>query len=519
MDFSRHIKQRDTSAVSTARPRHILFASAEVAPYSKTGGLGDVAQSLPRALALRGHHVYVLTPLYRQLDADAMRLARRLRPLVVPRKGKNQGKVEAAIWEGRTEAGVRMFFLDYPPYFGRDGLYGGYDDKAFEDNAERFAFFARAMVEFAVQFSVPVDVLHCNDWHTALAPAYVEQFYPELRKHVATVLSIHNLAYQGVFEGGALAGTGLTRKNAEDARLMAGEQLNFLQSGIAQASTVATVSPSYAREIQTPEGGMGLDALLAERGEGLRGILNGADYSVWAPDVDHHISVRYDIETLNGKRQNKAELQHHFGLPVRPTLPLLGVVARLTEQKGFDILLPAVQSLLAQVEDEQQGFQLVVLGEGDARYASALEALVKRFPRRVAFHQGYDEAMAHRIQAGSDMLLVPSRFEPCGLTQLYAMRYGTVPVVHATGGLRDSVRDASAGEEGTGFVFEQYSEAALAEAITRATAMYRNYRRWRPMMVQAMRQDFSWAHSARAYEALYEEAISRLTATKASKRA
>lgn len=504
MDLSRYIRTRDTSSRAPKNRLNIVFASSEVAPFSKTGGLGDVASSLPKALAQAGHNVVVLTPLYGHLDPEKMRLSRRLRPLEVPRKSKNQSKIDATLWETRMDHGARVIFVQADEYFGREGLYG-YDERDFEDNAQRFAFFSRAVVEFAMSFSLDVDVLHCNDWHTALAPIYARHYYEEEFKDTSVILTIHNLAFQGKFNAQEFDATGLPKKFAAPTELLdQNGDLNFLKGGLLYCDHITTVSPGYAAEIQTPEGGFGLDEVLESRKEDLSGILNGADYSVWSPDIDRFIPVRYDVETLNGKRQNKADLQHSLGLPVRPTLPMLGVVSRLTEQKGIDILVPTVRDLLSSLEDERDGFQLVILGEGNSDFRTLIEELQRDFPRRVAFHAGYDEVMAHRIQAGADMLLVPSRFEPCGLTQIYAMRYGTIPIVHATGGLKDTVIDLRENpDEGTGFVFTPLDQDSLAGAIERATAAYRNYRRWRPLMVRAMEQNFSWEESAKHYVKLF----------------
>ncbi len=504
MDLSRYITTKDSSDFVAEERLTVVFASSEVAPFSKTGGLGDVAASLPMALAQRGHNVVIFTPLYGHLDPHKLRLSKRLHSLEVPRKSKAQSKVEATLWEGRLGQGVRIFFVDAEEYFGREGLYGQ-DGAAFEDNAERFAFFSRAAVEFARSYPLNVDVLHCNDWHTGLAPVYARHYYEEEFANTSVLMTIHNLAFQGTFEGDQFDATGLPKKFADEGELLDDSgKLNYLKGGLLHADRITTVSPGYAKEIQTEEKGMGLHALLQARSEELTGILNGADYNVWSPDVDRHISVQYDVETLNGKRQNKAELQHKNGLPVRPTLPLIGVISRLTEQKGIDVMVPTIRSLLSGLEDERDGFQLFVLGEGESWLHEDLEALAKEFPKRVVFKAGYDEAMAHRVQAGSDILLVPSRFEPCGLTQIYSMRYGTVPVVHSTGGLADTVSDLRDDpDHGTGFVFKELTEDAMAGAIERASAAYRNYRKWRPLMVRAMELDFSWGESAHQYESLY----------------
>lgn len=504
MDLSKLIRTRDDGTLRAAHNLNIVFGTTEIAPYAKTGGLGDVAASLPKAFAQRGHKVTVVIPLYKHLNPNELQLARRLQPLQVPLKGKDANVVEVIVWEMSLSAGVKLVFLDYPEFFGRDGLYG-YGDKDFADNAARFAFFSRALVEFVRTSSMPVDVLHLNDWHTALAPLYIKQYYKTELSKLTTVLTIHNLAFQGDFDEKELPATGLTKTTAKPA--LHNGRLNFLKAGITLADRVTTVSPTYAKEITTEEGGCGLHKELAGRKESLVGIINGADHTIWDPSIDQHIEVRYTIETLNGKRRNKARLQHDLGLPVRPVLPLIAFVGRITEQKGIDLLTTAVRKALKAVGDERTGFQFVVLGEGDKTLEKSVSKLAADFPKRVAVHTGYSEALAHRIIAGADILVVPSRFEPCGLTQIYAMRYGTLPLVHRTGGLADTVKDANHDEDGSGFVFDAFDGKELLATIDRAVGQYHQHRVWRPMMVRAMKQNFSWDRSAYVYEATFLDSL------------
>lgn len=516
MELAQLIRTRRAPKPSAAETLDILFAANEVAPYSKSGGLADVAASLPKALNALGHRVSIITPLYPHLDPAALHLSRRLQPLQVPRLGKSRKKVDTTIWEGRTEGGVRIFFIEQNEFFTQNDPLQTDNDAQFQNHPERFAFFGRAIVEFALQYSVPVDVIHCNDWHTALAPVFRNQYYAEELKKVACVLTIHNLAVQGRFPAEAMEETGLPKKFFVPGELRQGEAINYLQAGIAHADRVTTVSPTYAAQIQTPEAGFGLDEILRNAAEKLTGILNGADYSVWSPDIDHFLKIHYDIERLNGKRQNKAAIQHQFGLPIRPTLPLLAYIGRLNPLKGIDILLPALEKLLAGFQEERDSFQMIFLAEGDKKYADRVQKLVQKFPRNVAAHIGYSEELAHKFQAAADLLLVPSRFEPCGLTQLYAMKYGTLPIVHATGGLMDTVLDptrADATGDGTalstGFMFEEFTEDALRETIERATTRYRHYRKWRPLIQNAMEQDFSWGSSATQYIDVYNRALGK----------
>src|SRR5690554_5709515 len=519
MELAQLIRTKHSQKPRAADTLDILFASSEVAPYSKTGGLADVAASLPKALSAMGHRVSIITPLYKHLDPEALHLSRRLQPLQVPRLGKMRKKVEATIWEGRTDGGVRIFFVEQQEFFGQDDNLYGYGDGDPQSSPARFAFFSRAIVEFSLQYSVPVDVIHCNDWHTALAPIFREHYYAEEMKDIACVLTIHNLAFQGRFGIDSIGETGLPKKFDAPSEMRVDDTLNFLKGGIKYAAQVTTVSPSYAVEIQSDAGGFGLGETLREASGKLSGILNGADYSVWSLAVDHYIDVQYDSADLHGKRKNKAALQAHFGLPDRPTLPMLAMVGRLTEQKGLDLLIPALETLLDGFEHERDSFQMVFLGEGEQKYVDQIQRLVEKFPRHVAAHIGYSEELAHKFQASADLLLIPSRFEPCGLTQLYAMRYGTLPLVHATGGLADTVidptRDQKSGdviEGSTGFAFQKFDTDTLRETIARATARYRVHRKWRPMIQNAMERDFSWGNSAAQYIDIYNKALGRAVA-------
>lgn len=513
MDFTTFLSESDDR---DGQSHNILFASAEVAPFSKTGGLGDVAAALPKALMAKGNDVSVITPLYNHLDPDELNLSRRLHTLTVPRKSKNREQVEATIWEGRVDRGVRIFFVEQDDYFGHDGIYG-YEGEGDDASAARWAFFGRAIVEFVRQFSIPTDIVHCNDWHTSLAPVYRNHYFDEELGDIPFLFTIHNLGYQGRFPADCFDETGLPQSYNDEGELLHDGEVNYMKGGLQHCDAPTTVSPTYAAEIQTEEYGHGLDEVIAGRSDDLHGILNGADYSVWSPSVDQFIPVRYGIEKLNGKRRNKAELQHRFGLDIRPQIPLLGFVGRLTDQKGLDILLPALEERLEAIDDPREGFQVVILGTGEDRYEEQVEELAERFPRWVGSHIGFSEELAHNYQAGCDGLLIPSRYEPCGLTQLYAMKYGTLPIAHATGGLADTVVDVDADRpNSTGFIFEEYSADALEATIGRCLERYTNYRKWRPLMERAMHQDFSWAKSAQTYQDLYDELRADRQADKAA---
>jgi starch synthase len=461
------------------------MAASEAAPYAKTGGLADVIEALPKALAARGHQVAVLIPGYRRAPLDGARRAADFTVRVGAR---------AYDFSIRTlaDAPVAVFAADCPVLFDRKHLYGPPDGE-YPDNHIRFAAFSQAALSVARHLFRP-EVLHCHDWQSAMAIAYLRHHFQRdpLLLGVRTLFTIHNLGYQGRYGAAAFGDLGL------DAGLFRPEGLEFfggvnlLKGGILWADRINTVSPTYAREIQRPEHGFGLDGLLRARAGALSGILNGVDYETWDPARDPLIAARYSPADLSGKRACKRDLLAAMGLSAENAgLPLAGVVSRLTKQKGLDLLLAARESLIA------SDLRLVVLGAGDAEYMKGFQSLADDYPDRFAVRFGFDERLAHKIEAGSDMFLMPSRYEPCGLNQMYSLRYGTVPVVRATGGLEDTVDSA------TGFKFHEESGEALWSAIAAAMEMYRRPGEWRAMMLAGMGKDFSWAVSAAAYEELY----------------
>jgi starch synthase len=482
----------------------ILHISSEVAPLSKTGGLADVAGALPRALAALGHEVAVVTPCYRSILADPMRhgLAKRLRRVVVP-LGRHQ--LEVGVYEGRLGAGrgeVKLWLIDHPVY-DRAGLYNeaGVD---YPDNALRFALLARGADILARTFGFDAEVLHAHDWQGALGLMFA-QLDPERARAVRTVLTIHNLAFLGLFPPSVVEELGLGNEVFHPEGLEFYGQVSLLKAGIQYADRVTTVSPRYAEEIQTPELGCGLDGLLRQKADRLVGILNGIDYDVWNPARDPALASHYDLidpPGLGGKRACKAALQRLVGLPERPRVPLVGAVSRLSDQKGFDLVAEVLEGLLAERE-----LQVVVLGSADAGAGGIeerLAALARRFPTKLAVRTGYDEPLAHRIYGGADLFVMPSRYEPCGLGQMYALRYGAVPIVRATGGLDDTVVDYDPrSRTGTGFKFKAYSAEALGAIWRRALAAYGSDEGWTPLARRGMQQDYSWAASARSYVALY----------------
>jgi starch synthase len=501
----------------------VLLAASEVVGFAKTGGLADVAGYLPAALARRGHDCAVILPLYRCTHAAHNRPEPTDLTFRVPVGTRT---VQGRLWRSALpDCGVPVYLVEQPSYYDRDdpdagrGLYqftlpgGGRRD--YPDNCERFVFFCRAVLEAIRLLDFWPDVLHVNDWQTGLVPVHLRESYcrlaePALRERygrLGTLFTIHNIAYQGIFWHWDMNLTGLDWRLFNYRQLEFHGHLSFLKAGIVFADLLNTVSPTYAREIQTPYYGCGLQGALTERCDRLFGIVNGVDYRVWDSAHDPQLAAPYSADDLAGKAVCKGALQKELNLDKQADAPLLGVVARLVEQKGIELVIKAVPALL------EQGAQLVVLGEGEALYQRQLEDLARRFPGRVSLTFRFSEDQAHRIEAGADLFLMPSLYEPSGLNQLYSMKYGTPPVVRATGGLADTVIDATpeslAAGTATGFCFAAYSPDALRDTARRAIALYRGQPdAWRRLMLNGMRQDWSWDRSAAEYEKLYQRVTS-----------
>lgn len=486
----------DLLSTDDARPR-VLFATPECAPWIKTGGLGDVSADLPAALARLGVDVRVLMPAYRQVLSHACE-ARVLTAL--------PGRAElpaARLLEATLPSGVPALLIDCPSLYDRDG--GPYQDDArvdWPDNARRFGLLshvAALLASAASPLAWRPHVLHCNDWHAALAPAYLQEAEGP-RAH--TLVAVHNMAFQGLFDAAEADPLGL----APDARGTDGAEfwgkLSFLKAGLFFSDTIVTVSASYAEEIQHEPLGCGLSGLLAARRGVLHGIRNGIDTALWDPATDPHVAARYDVASLERKAANKAAVQAWAGLPQDPEMPLFGLVSRLTEQKGIDVVIEAAPRLAA------LPCQLVILGMGTPALEAALREVDRAHTGAIHAHVGFSEALAHRIEAGADAFLMPSRFEPCGLNQMFAQRYGTPPVVRATGGLRDTVVDCTqatlADGTATGFSFETLDVDSLVGAVQRAIDAWHQPATWRRLQRNGMRRDFGWTASARRYAELYE---------------
>ncbi len=479
---------------------HVIFAVSEAAPYAKTGGLADVAGALPRALARLGVEVKVILPRYRGEKAGAVGQCV-TESLRVPFAF---GTRTAAIYRDEYK-GVPFYFVDAPEYFDRPGIYGPTPSEEYPDNAERYAFFSRAVVEWARGLERPPDLFHCNDWQTGLIPLYLRTAYgddPILRR-AATLFTIHNLAYQGLFSPTLLERFGLS---PEVYRTEGGIEFygsaSAMKAGIVFAHAISTVSRTYAQEIQTPEYGHGLDGLLRARRHRLVGILNGVDYEEWNPETDPFIAANYSVENLEGKRACKADLLRTMGLPEQMERPVIGSISRLVAQKGFDLVREAAEGLL------QADVTYVLLGSGERELEEFFRAWQRAHPDRVGVYLGFHNELAHKIEAGADMFLMPSRYEPCGLNQIYSLKYGTVPIVRATGGLDDTIEPFDLDRQtGNGFKFSEYRAEHLLAAVHCARRVYAHPPLWRKCMENGMRADFSWDRSAAQYRELYERVI------------
>jgi len=483
------------------KPR-VVFVASEVAPYAKTGGLADVAGALPKALAQLQVDIRVVVPRYRSVQAGELTLT----DLTVP---FDYGIKLASVYREWVN-GIPIYFIDAPQYFDRDGIYGppGGD---YPDNAERFAFFSRAVLELTKRIGPPPHVIHCNDWQTGLIPLYLHTAYrgdPYFAR-TATLYTIHNLAYQGLFDPALLPnlGFGPAVYRTEGGIEFFG-MASAMKAGIIAATAISTVSPKYAQEIQTPEYGYKLDGLLRYRRHDVIGILNGADYEVWNPETDSYIAQPYGPDSLEGKLECKVDLLKRLGLPVDVNRLLVGSISRLVHQKGFDLLQQAAERML------NMNITFVLLGSGDPDLENFFQQVRDMFPDRVGLYRGFNDELAHQIEAGADLFLMPSRYEPCGLNQMYSLKYGTLPLVRGTGGLDDTVTDFDRlARTGNGFKFYDYDAGHMLEKFYEACLAYEDKELWRTLMLNAMQADFSWNRSAHDYINVYRQLSGMQSAT------
>ena len=473
----------------------ILFVASEGLPFSKTGGLADVVEALPRALVALGHRVAVLLPRYRNTNAVAVAA-----PSLTVASGNTLRF--PAILDGGSLRRVRYYFVEDPEYFDREQLYG-VAGKDYPDNAERFAEFSRAAIEFSKNIWKP-DVIHCHDWQSALVPVLLRTQYANdvAAQGVPVIFTIHNMGYHGLFPREVLKKIGAPETLFRIDAMEFFGKVNFLKGALNFSDYLTTVSRKYAEEIQTAEYGHGLDGVVRDRADRLVGILNGVDYAVWNPAKDKLIAAKYSPKDLSGKLACKKNLLEVFGLPPETVnKPLIGIVSRFADQKGFDLIAEVAPVLLT------EDVAIVALGAGEPKYEKMFHELAELYPEKLSVKVAYDNILAHKIEAGADMFLMPSRYEPCGLNQIYSLKYGTVPVVRATGGLDDTIEPFDPGtERGTGFKFQAYDGAALLGAIRQALDAYRNAAAWRRVQANGMAKDFSWRASAIEYARLYEVA-------------
>jgi len=454
----------------------IAMCASEVVPFAKTGGLADVTGALPTSLQKLGQEVIVLMPGYKAVHTGKFKVQR-----------LKEGVSYSSLGEG-----VRVYFIEEDKYFNRDGLYG---DKGvdFKDNLERFSFFCRRSLSLLKEIDFKADVIHVHDWQASLVPVYLKTLYSKdnFFKGTRCVLTIHNIGYQGLFPKEEFPKLGLDWGIFNIEGLEFYDQINLLKGGMEFSDYINTVSPTYAKEIQEKEFGFGLEGVLAKRRDSLFGILNGIDYSIWNPASDGFIAKKFSLKNAEDKYKNKEALQKLCSLPVTKDVPLIGIVSRLAEQKGFDILVENIDKIC------NLNLQLVILGTGNPNYHVLFENMMKKYPKVISLHLKFDDPLAHKIYAGSDIFLMPSRYEPCGLGQLISLKYGTVPLVFKTGGLADTVTEEN------GFVFDKYSKDELLLAVKRAVRAFKDKAQWKKLVLKAMQCDFSWEKSARHYIDLY----------------
>jgi len=481
----------------------VVIVASEVVPFAKTGGLADVTGSLPVALARLGHQVSVIMPRYPTIERAVRSLEKVSDNLTVPMGSSTEAGV---VWSARLAPRIPVYFIEHHAYFDRDALYTSVDGD-YPDNAQRFAFFAKAALETCRALKLQPDIIHCHDWQTALIPAYLNEtlVHDPAFASIGSLMTIHNIAYQGLFTPEVMEFLQLPSHTYSPEGVEFYGRVNYLKAGIVYADIINTVSPRYSQEIQTPEFGCGLDGILRYRSQDVYGVLNGIDDREWNPANDRLIAARYTATDLSGKGVCKRDLLATFELsPEWMSAPVVGMVSRLIDQKGCDLIESAIHRMLA------LDIGLVVLGAGEARYEAFFRQLRERYAGKVGVIIGFDNVLAHKIEAGSDIFLMPSHFEPCGLNQMYSLRYGTIPVVRATGGLDDNIEAYDAASSmGNGFKFATYDAEDLLATLQRALMLYRDRAAWERLMQRGMQADFSWVTAAQTYTDLYAKALAK----------
>jgi len=460
----------------------IVMCASEVVPFAKTGGLADVAGALPLSLEDQGQEVIVVMPRYKSIQGSQFKI----------------NKVKEDIAASKIGRNIQVYFIENEKYFNRDNLYMDKNGD-YPDNLDRFSYFCRRTLQLLKEIKFKADVIHVHDWQASLVPVYLKSAYAKdpFYKDMRTVLTIHNIGYQGLFPKEEFTKLGLDWSLFDMEKLEFYGKVNLLKGGIVFSDIVNTVSPTYAKEIQTKEFGFGLEGVLAKRKSSLFGILNGIDYSIWDPQTDTFIAEQFWAQDYKGKRKDKTDLQKICNLPVTADKPLFGIVSRLAEQKGFDILAEAMDTIC------NLNLQLVILGTGNVKFHTLLSDIVKKYPKVISLHLKFDDVLAHKIYAGSDFFLMPSRYEPCGLGQLISLRYGTIPAVFKTGGLADTI------DKNNGFIFSQYKQEELVKTIKAALGVFKDKQQLDTLIRNAMKCNFSWETSAKAYIRLYEKVRSK----------
>ncbi len=485
------------------KPLKILFATPEAVPFAKTGGLADVAGALPKSLRALGCDIKLVMPYYRMVKDSGFPHQYLGEEIEV---SLGDEKLKADIYQGHLNQDISVYFIGREEFFDREYLYSTPKADYF-DNAERFIFFSKAVLNFCQRLGFSPDILHHHEWQTGLIPAYLKSIYRNdpLYSRTAAVFTLHNIAYQGLFKKEKFRLTGLPEDMYSPEGIEFWERINFMKAGIVYADAINTVSRKYSEEIQTPEYGYGLEGILRKRKDNLYGILNGVDYEDWDPSHDRHLVARYHSKDISGKRECKKDLLKEFHLP--PSLehaPLLGMISRLADQKGFDLLMEVLEPLFAL----DIGF--ILLGTGEQKYHDLFAQVARKYPQKAGIRIAYDDRLAHKIEAGADFFLMPSKYEPCGLNQIYSLKYGTIPVVRATGGLDDTiVQYDAATRKGNGFKFTRYDAKEFFNAIKVAIRFYSQPEHWTQLLQNAMTADFSWKRSAEAYLELYRKALEK----------
>ncbi|MCK9604145.1 MAG: glycogen synthase GlgA [Candidatus Omnitrophica bacterium] len=457
----------------------IAICASEVVPFAKTGGLADVAGALPLALEKEGESVIVIMPRYKAIQDSKFDIKRFSDDISYSVIGKN----------------IKVYFIESDNYFNRDQLYGDKNGD-YKDNLDRFSYYCKRALDLLKEIEFKPDIIHVHDWQACLVPVYLKNVFRKdaFYKNIKTVLTIHNIGYQGLFAKDEYSRLGLDWSLFNIEGLEFYDKINILKGGLIFSDIINTVSPTYSKEIQTKEFGFGLEGVLNKKKASVFGILNGLDYSIWNPVTDKFIAKNFSVNSIGGKAKNKEDLQAICKLPKKKDIPLLGIVSRLAEQKGFDILAEAIDNIC------RLDLQLVILGTGDLKYHAIMEAMVKKYPKVISLHLKFDDTLAHKIYAGSDIFLMPSKYEPCGLGQLISLKYGTIPLVFKTGGLADTVN------KNNGFVFDKYSREELLITVEKSITTFQDKKKWNALVTKAMKCDFSWEESAKEYLKLYAKA-------------